>query len=120
MAQLIPIYLETSSDFVETVSLDGVIYELRITWNVRNDTAHLSLTENDEDAGAVKSVKVVPNWPLLRQLKGQLKMSGDLIVLKEDAAIGDEITYDNFGNGYNLYYVTSEEMLIWEEYYGSR
>jgi hypothetical protein len=120
MAQIIPVFLTTSSDNTQSVELDGIIYTVRIQWNVRNDTGFLDLTENDQDGGMVKGVKIVPNWPLLRQIKGQLNMKGDLIVLKEDAALGTEITYGNFGNGYNFYYVTSEELLEWEEYYGSR
>lgn len=119
MAQRIPIFLEASATFNQLIELDGALYTIRIQWNVRNNTAYLSISEENEFAGKVTSIKIVPNWPLLRQIKGGLTMTGDLIVIKEDAALGNEIEYTTLGNGYNMYYVTSDELLVWEEFYGA-
>jgi hypothetical protein len=116
MAQEIPILLEQSADFVQTVELDGAVVVIRITWNVRNDTGFMEFT--DGDGNTINGIKIVPNWPLLRQLKGSTSIDGDFIVVRDDNTVETEITYDNLGSGQNLYYVTQEELLVWEDYYG--
>lgn len=118
MAQLIPVFLSTSSIFSEKVELNSELIELRFAWNVRNGSVHLDFT--DAEGSTLHGIKVVPNWPLLRQRKGSINFDGDLVVIADDSLVGSEITYTNFGNGQNLYYLTPAEMTEWEEAYGSR
>jgi len=117
MAQIIPIYLTTSSDFSQELELGGQLVNMRIKWNVRNDTAHMDF--KDPIGNWIYGVKVVPYWPLFRQIKGAIEFDGDLMVLADDQGVGTQITYDNFGNGQNLYYLSKEEADYWEEINGS-
>jgi len=56
---------------------------------------------------------MVEDYPLLAQNKAFIDFAGDLIVIKEDSEAADEITYDNFGDGWNPYLVTAEEADEW-------
>ena len=110
---LIPVFQNVSADFIQEIELVGQIVTLRIVYNIRNGFFHLRFT--DEDGVEIKGMKIVPNYPLLEAHKAFLNFSGDLFVIKDDEALGDEITYANFGNGYNLYYFTEAEYEAWKE-----
>ena len=117
MAQQIPIYLTTSSDFSQELELGGQLINMRIKWNVRNNTPHMDF--QDSFGNWVYGIKVVPYWPLFRQIKGSLEFDGDLMVLRDGQSIELDITYDNFGNGQDLYYLTRNEVAYWEALNGT-
>lgn len=105
-------FQDISADFVQEIELDLQIVTLRIVYNIRNDFFHLNFT--DPNGVILYGVKIVPNFPLLRGHKAFILFSGDLFVVKEEQVLGDEITYANFGKGYNLNYFTEEEVNTWE------
>ena len=117
MAQLIPVYLTTSSDFSQELELGNQLINMRIKWNVRNGAPHMDFT--DDLGVTLYGIKIVPYWPLLRQIKGPTNFKGDLMVLKEDENASTEITYANLGNGQNFYYLTEDEVETWEINNGS-
>lgn len=118
MAQNIPIFLETSSDFTQRLELETGVCTLRIKWNVRNETAYLTFT--DRFNNTLQNIKIVPNWPLLRHLKGSIDFRGDFVAVAINSAAGNEITYENFGTDYRLLYLTPAEVQRWEDTYGAR
>jgi hypothetical protein len=117
MAQIIPIYLTTSSDFSQELELGGQLIDMRIKWNIRNGTPHMDFKDSFGDW--VYGVKVVPYWPLFRQIKGSMEFDGDLMVLRDGTGVENEITYENFGSGQNLYWLSKEEVDYWEVANGS-
>jgi len=108
----IPIFQAVSSDFFQEIDLGGQLVQLRMTYNIR--VGFFFLTFTDQDGTSLSSIKIVPTWPLLNQVKSLLNFSGDLVVIKTDADAGDLITYDNFGNGWDLFYLTEAELATWK------
>ena len=110
----IPIYpVQTqSADFSFEIELNLQLVSLHIQWNSRSEFFHLNFT--DTEGSRLTSIKLVPNWALLRNHKALIDFSGDFIILKDDPSLTDTIEYDNLGNGYNMYYLTEEEVSTWE------
>lgn len=109
---LIPTFQNLSADFTQEIDLNNQIVNIRLKYNVRNDFFHIQFT--DPDGIVLYGIKVVPNYPLLASHSAFLNFSGDIFVVKDDEALEDNITYENFGNGWNLYYFTSEEVESWK------
>jgi hypothetical protein len=109
----IPVFQETSADFEQNVNLNQQLVNIRITYNIRNSYFHITVT--DVNGGVIRNVKIVPRWPLLKQNRGQIVFDGDLLVLKADNSAVDDITYENFGTGWKLYFLTPSEVQKWEE-----
>jgi hypothetical protein len=107
-------FQDQSADFTQQVELDGQLVQIRIVYNVRNDRFTLH-TFTDQDENSVYGIKIVPFYLLLDFRKGFLDFEGDLIVLKSNIEVEDDITYDNFGNGWDLYYMTPTEVSEWKE-----
>lgn len=118
MAQRIPLYFSSSADFTQRLELEGAELIIRLYWNVRNKTAYMDFT--DRNKSTIHGMKIVPNFPLLRQIKGTVDFRGDFVVLPATLQAPAEITYENFGTDHILYYLTNEEMENWENTYGSR
>lgn len=107
----IPTYQDISADFDQEIELNGQLVQLRIKYNTRVDFFFLDFT--DQDGNVVYGLKIVPDFILLDQHRGFVEFEGDLIVLKTDENTGNDITYDNFGNGWDLYYMTPDEVTQW-------
>jgi hypothetical protein len=108
----IPTFQSTSANFLQEIELGLQLVQIRITWNSRVEFFFLNFT--DQNGNELNGVKIVPNWPLLDWHRGTLEFVGDLIVRKTDEEAGDEITYNNFGNGWNLTYLTAAEVAAWK------
>ncbi|MHA2367085.1 MAG: phage baseplate plug family protein [Candidatus Hodarchaeales archaeon] len=103
-----------SADTLQSIDLgNGESVRMRIVNNSRTDFFTLSIA--DQNDHAIDGIKIVPNWLLLDQFKAFSDLTGDFIVLKVDEEAGDEITYDNFGIGYTLNYLTAEEVQYWRD-----
>lgn len=109
----IPLYQSTSSNFTQKIELNSQLVTLNIRYNVRNEFFHFTIT--DPDGNILRGIKIVPNYPLLRQSRASLNFTGDFIVQQDSEDVEDNITYDNFGAGWNFYYITDDELTEWED-----
>lgn len=107
----IPVFQNVSADFKQEISLGDQLVQIRLIWNVRAESFFLYFT--DQNGNPLNGIKVITNWPMLADHKGFLDFDGDLIVLKTDEDAGLYITYDNFGNVWDLYYLTQDEATAW-------
>jgi hypothetical protein len=111
---LIPVFQNQSADFVQEIELGGQLISLDIIYNIRNEFFHLN-NFTDQNGNPLHGIKIVPDFPLLDWHKGLIDFDGDLMVIKQDLEAGDDITYDNFGNGWNLFYLTPDEVDEWKD-----
>lgn len=109
---IVPTFQKDSSDFIQTISLGGQTIILQIIYNVRAGYFFLHFT--DQEGNKLDGVKMVPNWPLLKQHKALLSFAGDFVIIRADESAGDNITYDNFGTGWQLLYLDETELAAWE------
>ena len=112
-----------SSKFTQEIVIGGRTLELYIYWNVRAQAWYMDITDlSDPDVTDqyITSIRLVPNWMLLRQYKSYLpSFNGNFFVKQTDEALNRlDITYDSLGNGWDLMYVTDVEAEEWEDEYG--
>jgi len=112
----IPVLKLTSSDNVQTIIFDYQSVTLRFYWNVRANCFFLDVT--DTNSNTLYGIKVVPNWPLLQSYKGHTDFRGDIIVLPNTNNFPTEITWDNFGTNWFPWFMSTAELVQWEDYYG--
>lgn len=105
-----------SADFTQTVTLGTVPVQMRLVWNVRSSLWAMWITDAEERTLA--TVALVPNMLLLRQSKAQFPLPGDLLLVRERPDAGAYPTFANLGVDFNLYYLTEEEALTWEDLNG--
>lgn len=98
------------------IELEAQLVTIQLRWNPRSGYWHLTVI--DEFGGRMDGIKVVRDWPLLRQSKGTLDFSGDLIVLPLDATAGELVGFDGLGTTFGLIYMTSTEVEAWEDAHG--
>lgn len=106
------VFQNVSSDFIQTINLDGQIVTLRMTYNIRSGFFFLTFTDSKENP--LNGIKMVPNWLLLDQRKALIDFDGDLMILKVNLEAEDVITYDNLGTDWLLYYLTPDEVADWK------
>lgn len=112
MMQL-PVFNSMSSDFTQTITLGTVPVRIRMVWNVRSELWVMRL--EDADDHALAAITLVVGTLLLRQTKAQFPIPGDLLLVRERADAGDYPTFENLGSDFNLYYLTEDEVLTWED-----
>ena len=113
----IPIYQNKSSKFRQEIILGGRTLNITIKWNVRCECWFMDI-EDIDDGSFLNSIKLVDNWLLIRQYRSKLpNLDGDFII-KAVNTDDIEITYDNLGNGFNLFHVSTSEADDWEDFYG--
>lgn len=113
MSVAIQMFLTSSADFTQQVTLERQLVTIRIRWNIRNDSGFMDFT--DELGNTLYGVRLVKNWPLLRQMKGTIEFEGDFFILPAGDTDPGEITYQNLGNELLLLYYTPEEVEAWED-----
>ena len=107
----IPVFQNSSADFTEEIELGGVVVTIRIVYNIRNEFFHFRLTVGNDN---ICGLKCVVDFPLLFAHKAQVQgIDGDFIILNDDGTVS-ELTYDNFGSSYKLYYMTDSEFEDWK------
>ena len=107
----IPVFQTTSSDFIQKITLVGQLVNIRIKYNIRSFCFHMDFT--DQNNNSIYGIKLIPNWPILKGHKNLLSFSGDLIVISTATNTDKIITYDNFGIGWALTYLSEDELIIW-------
>lgn len=120
MAQLIPTFQSQSADFTQTLELGGQLVELRLVWNIRAEFWFIhSFRMLNFEGNEIYGIKCVKAFPLFHIHKALLPdFQGDFITVKVDEAAENQITYDNFGAGWGLYYITEDELDEWENLNG--
>lgn len=114
--QIIPTFQTTSSRFTQDILLGDISVTITLDWNTRAQAWYMSLNDGFD---ILTSIKLVPNWLLIRQYASSLpNFVGDIYVGRTDTEAGDEITYENLNNGWTLFYVTPEEAEAWENING--
>jgi len=108
----LPTFQSTAADFLFSATLEEKVHQLRFIYNIRNSSFAFYFI--DGDGNTVNSVKVVPNFPLLKYRKSFTSLRGDFMVLNDSVPEETEITYENFGDGFGLYYLTASEVEEWE------
>ena len=109
----IPIFQNVNANFTQEISLGGQLVQIQLVFNIRNQSWHMKFTDPNGDS--IQGIKLVTNWPLFEYHKGFMEFEGDLMVRKTDEQAGDEITYDNLGNGWGLFYMTESEINDWKD-----
>ena len=112
----IPVFQNTSANFNQEIELADQLVQLKIIYNIRNEFFVLHFT--DQNGDILPGIKIVPDYLLLWNHMGAIEFEGDLMVNQADDEAGDDITYTNFGNGWNLYYLTAAEVLAWRTAHG--
>jgi hypothetical protein len=111
-------YQDSTSNFEQEILLGDRMMKLIIWWNSRSEAWYMSLEDSDTD-DIVSGIKIIPNWALVKQYRANLpNFEGDIIAIPTDSNAEERITYDNLNNGYELNYLTIEELEAWEDYYG--
>ena len=111
--RLIETFQEQSADFVQTVELDGIFVSIRIVFNVRTESWYINEYREIDTDKKIFGVKIINDFPLFLSMKNIIDLPGDFLVIKEDESLNLSIDYDNFNNGYNLYYLTFDEVRAW-------
>ena len=107
----IEVYPFISSDMSLSVLLENVQCSMRIKWNTQTQFWMINTYEEPDNDLVFHGLKIIPNYPFL--FRYGPSFPGELICLKIGADTEDEITYDNFGTGWGLFYLTEEEFDEW-------
>lgn len=108
----IPFSPQISADQEQRINLDGQMAVMRMTWNVRSGFWFLTLS--DDYGNSVSSLKVVPNYPLLRQYRSQKPITGDLICLPIDSSATWPPAFGDLGVRWFLFWISEAELKMWE------
>jgi len=109
--RLIKTATDLSANNTQKITFEDRVLTLTILWDEPAGSFFLNI--EDGLGGSIQGIRMVENYLLLAQNKAFIDFSGDILVIKEDNNIGGELTYDNFGNGWNPYLITAEEADTW-------
>lgn len=112
----LPIYQKVSSDISFTVNLEKVTCRIRLMWNTKSKYWMVNTYSEPETGKVLTGIKIFPNYPFLERYNTSLK--GQLIAMKVGKDTENYITYDNFGTGWGLFYITASEFEEWRELSG--
>lgn len=102
----IPTDTKGNAYMVESVNVDGKSVSIRLTWNNR---AGEWFADFESVNGRNLGIAMVP-WTALLSGANRTLDGGDFAILKDEKTGGDEITFDNFGTTWGLYYLTADEV----------
>lgn len=109
----IPIFSEASSNFSQIIEIDNTLVTLKLTYNVRNESWFMDV---ETDNASIYDIRLVTNFPLLDQYKYKFpELAGDFFVQRVTSNISDDITYDELGLGFGLFYYVQSELESWKE-----
>jgi len=108
-------YQTASSHYTFSIILEQKVFDLTFFWNERSQNWYFSI-ENKEDSTKLTNRKLVENWALLRNHKALFRsLEGDFILLRLSNSSSEvELSYDNFGSSFILYFLSSAELASWE------
>lgn len=105
---MIQIGMIDANDFVQSVTLDGTVYKFHFAYNdvLKSWTMDIRDSQNMD---IVRSIRVVPNFPLLSQYKRHLDIKGEIIATVTTDI--QNIGRNDFINGKSsLVYVSESEL----------
>ena len=98
--------------FTMRTSLDGVTFELTLTWNERESAWYLAIA--DSDGAVIRSgIRLALDWPLLRQVVDDRRPAGELYAIDVEST-GVDAGREDLGGRVRLYYVTAAERVVLE------
>lgn len=102
-------FKDISSDFEFNVDLENTNITIRLIYNVR---VNYWFAQFSTDISNIEGVKLVTNALLLNQYKASLPdIKGDFIVQRtSDDLDKPDLTYENFGIEWGLFYFTESEV----------
>lgn len=109
--KLIKTATAVSANTTQTVTFEDRVITLTILWAEPAGSFFLNI--KDGLGGNIEGIRMVEDFLLLAQNKGFIDFSGDILVINDDKSVGPEITYANFGDGWNPYLVTAAEANQW-------
>lgn len=97
-----------ANDFVQVVTIDDTVYKLHFAYNDALKSWSMDIRDN-QNKDLVRSIRIIPNFPLLSQYKRHLGISGEMVatVTTDIQNIGRNDFIDGKAN---LVYVTREEV----------
>ena len=105
---MVSISVTDSNDFVETVTLDDKVYKLHFAYNGNSKDWTIDIRDSN-NVDIVRSIKIVPNFPLLAQNKRHDLPKGELIAVVNNNK--QVITRKDFiNNSAILIYIPKEEL----------
>lgn len=112
----LPVFQNVSSDFTINFLVENTRVQLRFMWNIL--TGYWMVNEYLEpDTGKrATGIKVIPEYPLTENITKSIQ--GALVVFRTDKNVSRDITYENFGKGWDLFYLTPDEYEEWEDLVG--
>lgn len=108
MPTILPI-VQGDADQAWTTDLAGVIYLVRLRWNLREAAWYLDVLERDERTPIVQGVKVVLGAMLGRRAQHPLFHDGALIA-RDTSGAAREATLEDMGARVELWYFTRLEL----------
>lgn len=98
-----------ANDLVFKATMDGTKYKLRMLWNSSGGYWTLSI-RSESGTSLLEGIKIVPNYPLLRQYHRPNVPPGELMVITQDDTLAS-IGRNDFANSkVVLVYVTEDEV----------
>lgn len=92
----IPINPNIEAQTVE-VSLDGVLYKLRFSWNIRQSSWSMDIAESNDNI-LIQGIKIEPDWLPVFRYKITNFPPGEFIVI-DTSGTGDPPDRTEFGTG---------------------
>ena len=99
----------TDNDFVETVTLDDKVYKLHFAYNSNSKNWTIDIRDSN-NVDIVRSIKIVPNFPLLAQYKRHDLPKGELIAVVNSNNKQVITRKDFINNSAILIYIPKEEL----------
>ena len=108
---IVPTFQVQSSKYIMEVELNNQVFRLRFLWNTRELYWYMDIL-NQDDVEILTGIKMVINYVLLNQFQYMADLpKGEFFVmdLEQNPSTGG-ITFDNFGERYQLLFYTDEEI----------
>ena len=105
---MIQISMMDANDFVQSVTLDDTVYKLHFVYNDIFKGWSMDIRDS-QNTDIVRSIRVVPNFPLLSQYKRHLDIKGEMVATVTTKI--QNIGRSDFINGKaSLVYVSEDEL----------
>jgi len=96
--------------FQKQYTLDGSAYIIRLTYNKRDDSWYMSIF-TPELVTILSPIRLVSKIFLLRGKRALPNIpAGDFKVVQKSSDNAADITFDNFGTEFRLYYYDADEV----------
>jgi hypothetical protein len=99
---------QTYGNFSQTVSLDGIDYQLQYKYNDRESFWYFNLLDT-EDNPIKTGIKIVSNWPFLRNVVNTTRPGGELIGVDTRQPPLDP-GFDDLGFAVKMGYIEEDEL----------